>query len=87
MKAVDFSIKAEALGDFNIFYTNREGKQSFAVATADLSTRYIQEHPKFKRHVKVPAGSVKLWSWTNDNILIVPYAHVKSISPIQHGSK
>lgn len=93
MKAETFWNKAKEFGDFYLYFARPDTQEvTFAVATADLSTAYIRNHPRFKAAKRAvskgvvgstPNTHVDLWDWKSDRPLSVELSSVKKLVPLQ----
>lgn len=85
MKESVFLQKSSEFGDFYIYYLSPENSVTFAVATSNLSTAYIKNHPRLKRQEKFPLkrNEVRVWDWKSDRPIDIPLENIKKLVPLQ----
>lgn len=81
MQLDTFMSKSQEMGDFYVYFTDPVLKtDKFAVATTDLSTKYIATSSRKKP--KLLAGEVLMWNWLSNNYLKLPIFSIKKLVPL-----
>lgn len=77
-----FDTKSRQMNDFYLYYT-RNGRNTFAVATTDVSSPYIKSHKRAQNLPKYnPNTHARVWDWKSDRFITVPLSDVKKLVPL-----
>lgn len=77
-----FEIKSQSMSDFYMYYT-REGRNTFAVATIDLSNPYIKNHKKAHSLQSYnPKTHTRVFDWKSDRFITVPLSSIRKLVPL-----
>lgn len=77
MNLSTFNEKASQMGDFYVYYTNRQGKPTFSVCTNEFS-KYMKVNLKNKD----PFNQVLLWNYSANRPVLIPLSSIRKLVPL-----